>query len=189
MATSAANIVESIGGTFLFENIVNRRIPKGPFLFTCPRWSLTPVKVTHTRDFKKPMQLLLFSCDVHILDAGSLVIGVVEWPQKTHFHLLHAGFYPLLGVRFIKSLHLRPLRGCSPLRPVVSCFSKRRRRAWGCEPLRVRAGGPFYLPISDGVRLTSSRGMMRMPNAPGRFSCPHSGSVSNGLLHPSSSRG
>ncbi len=51
----------------------------------------------------------------------------------------------------------------------------------------LRAGG--YLAISDGVRLTSSRGMTRMPNAAGRFSCPHSGSISNGDLHPSSLRG
>ncbi len=74
--------------------------------------------------------------------------------------------------------------------PWYHAFSKRRRRAEGRAPLRVRAGGPrFYLPMSDGVRLTSSRAMMRMPNAFGRFSCPHSGSISNGLLHPSSSRG
>lgn len=56
-------------------------------------------------------------------------------------------------------------------------------------PSSSGGGGLFYLPISDGVRFTSSCDTIDMPNAIGRFSCPHSGSISNGDFHLSSSLG
>ena len=90
----------------------------------------------------------------------------------------------------------------SPNRRISRCFRVCLRTARGTllfeasttgwksdTPSSSGGGGLFYLPISAGVRFTSSGNTIDMPNAIGRFSCPHSGSISNGDFHPSSSLG